>query len=494
MKSLNRREFFKIAGGMVAATALAGCSPAQGLLPPLYPEPATWPAEPTTAAWRALNRITFGPRLEDRQRAAEIGLAAFIEEQLAPDTLADMPPGPYLAWRRLETLHLDAPDLFDGAEEAVTQELQKATLLRAIYSGRQLAEIMVDFWSNHFNIAQTKGDCAWLKTVDDREVIRPHALGNFKELLYASSHSPAMLIYLDNQENYAGNPNENYARELLELHTLGIEGGYTQKDVQELARCLTGWTVKDHFYRGQFEFQVNQHDDGPKQILDVSLPAGSKQAGGEQIIERLAAHPATARFIATKLVRRFIADRPPQALVQRAAQTFLQSQGDIKAVLRAILLSPDFLDEPAAGHAPSLKLKRPLEFMASALRQLYAQTDTGPALLQYLAEMGQPLFQWPTPDGYPDYAEAWSGTLLARWRFALALAQGQIPGVQVDLPGLVAAAPGEAPEQRLAQLAALLLGQPLDLATARQLVQTHQLDSEPLMAATLLGSPAFQWR
>src|SRR5262245_11262091 len=185
-KLLNRRQFFKALGGMAAVTALAGCRPASRLLPPFYPEPGGWPSAIPAATWQGLNRITFGPRPEACQRVAKIGLAAFVEEQLAPESLAELPPGPYLTWRRLESLHLAAPDLFELAEEDVTRELQQATLLRAIYSARQLSELMVDFWSNHFNIAQTKGECAWLKTVDDREVIRPHVLGNFKELLAAS--------------------------------------------------------------------------------------------------------------------------------------------------------------------------------------------------------------------------------------------------------------------------------------------------------------------
>lgn len=491
MKMLNRRQFFKVAGGLVVGATTAGCK--LNALPQFRPEPGPWPAEISEPTWRVLNRITFGPRPEERQRATELGLATFIEEQLAPDTLAELDIEPLLKIRRLESLPLEPADLFDVPEETATRQLQQAALLRAVYSRRQLYELMVDFWSNHFNIAQTKGDCAWLKTVDDREVIRPHALGNFHNLLYASAHSPAMLIYLDNQENHVGNPNENYARELMELHTLGIAGGYAQKDVQELARCLTGWSVKNYFYRGQFTFNSDQHDDGPKQILGLTIPAGSQQAGGEQVLEMLASHPATAHFIATKLVRRFVADDPPPNLVEQAARTFLDTQGDIKAVLRTILLGPELLAPPTSANLqPAPKLKRPFEFVASALRQLNAQTDGDAAVLTYLAEMGQPLFQWPTPDGFPDQAEFWSGTLLTRWRFALALANNEIAGTHLDLPALMAASGAATAAELLTQFSNLLLGRPLPAALANQLLQNS--DDEKIILATLLGSPMFQWK
>jgi hypothetical protein len=485
---LTRRNFIRIAAGLTAAAALAGCSPPRLLQ--LEPEPGRWPGQASATTWRLLNRITFGPRPGERDRIAAMGPAAFIEEQLAPDILPAMATRPRLALRRLETLRLDAPDLFDVAAEAASAELQRAALLRAVYSPAQLYEIMVDFWSDHFSIAQTKGDCAWLKTVDDRDVIRPHALGNFHDLLSASAHSPAMLVYLDNQENLAGNPNENYARELLELHTLGVDSGYTQTDVQELARCLTGWTVSDHFYRGRFAFDPDHHDDGPKRVLGLDIPAGAKQQGGEQVIDMLAAHPATADFIATKLVRRFVADDPPLPLVARAARAFVNTRGDIKATLRTILLSPEMLDP--AQELAAQKFKRPFEYVISALRALDATTDGGPALLAYLAEMGQPLFQWPTPDGFPDRAEAWVGTLLTRWRFALALANGNLPGARLDLPALVDAANARTQQERLTQFAILLLGRPLPPTVTRPLLQSSPED-QTLLAA-LLGSPAFQWK
>ena len=449
--------------------------------------------------FQALNRMTFGPRAEERLRAAQIGLAPWVEEQLAPASLDDSS----LALRLLPLASLgqSAADLADWNSKlfgeydrkSVPDELRQAALLRQVYSRRQLYEVMVEFWSDHFSMSVEKGDVWYLKTVDDREVIRPHALGNFRDLLWASAHSPAMLVYLDNQSNHSGKPNENYARELMELHTLGVHGGYTQQDVMELARCLTGWTVKEHFWRGQFTFDASLHDNGPKQVLGVRLePGGLNEA--EAVIERLARHPSTARFIAAKLIRRFIADDPPPALVEQAAAVFLRSDGDIPSVLRSILL-----DGGLEQVQP--KFKRPLHFVASALRMLGAQSDCGAAQQDRLAQMGQTPFSWPTPDGFPDMARPWQGGLMHRWKFGLALARGELPGTSVDFTSLLQNAPANTPAELLDHLNRLLLGSPLPDALARDLALP--LEREPglgladlsaVIAAGLLASPAFQWR
>jgi uncharacterized protein (DUF1800 family) len=247
---LTRRHFLTMSGVATASTLLAACSPARTLVGRVD-GPGPWP-EGGEPAWRALSRLTFGPRADERARAAELGLDSWIEEQLAPEHIADAEA--MLRVRRFDTLAMDTSMIFGVREDTAIRELQQAALVRAIYSRRQLYEIMVDFWSDHFNISALKGDCAWLKTIDDHETIRPHALGNFGDLLWASMRSPAMLMYLDNQENHAGNPNENYARELMELHTLGVGAGYTQRDVREVARCLSGWSVDDHLFRGRFRF------------------------------------------------------------------------------------------------------------------------------------------------------------------------------------------------------------------------------------------------
>ena len=341
---LSRRDFLRLAGLVSASVGLAACAPVYARLggPAEPPASAGWPAlDAQTLA--GLNRLTFGPRLAERQRVAEIGLAGWIEEQLAPEALDDSPADWRL--RRFETLSMSPDDLaslsnklFDDLDTTtVPNELRQATLVRQVYSRRQLYELMVEFWTDHFNISVEKGDCFFLKTLDDREVVRPHALGRFRDLLWASAHSPAMLVYLDNQVNGKDAPNENYAREVMELHTLGVNGGYTQADVMELARALTGWTVKPNFWRGQFTFDADQHDTGVKQVLGLRLePSG--QAEAEQVLERLATHPSTARYVASKLARRFLADEPPALIVERAAAAFIQTQGDLKAVLRVILL------------------------------------------------------------------------------------------------------------------------------------------------------------
>jgi uncharacterized protein (DUF1800 family) len=485
---LTRRQFLTLSGVAAASALLASCSPARTLAGRVA-GPGPWP-DGGDPAWRALSRLTFGPRADERERAAEIGLDAWIEEQLAPERIADVEAT--LRVRRFDTLAMDTSMIFGVREDTAIRELQQAALLRAIYSRRQLYEVMVDFWSDHFSISALKGDCAWLKSIDDREVVRPHALGNFGDLLWASMRSPAMLIYLDNQENHAGNPNENYARELLELHTLGVTGGYTQRDVQEVARCLTGWTVDDRLFRGRFRFVPDRHDDGAKTVLGQAIPAGEGERDAERVFELLMAHPATPRFVARKLARRLVADEPPETLVAAAAATFARTRGDITSVLRTILHSAEFAAAPP-------KLKRPLHYVAGALRQLDAETDGGPALLDSLAAMGQPLFQWPTPDGFPDHTVAWSGALLARWRLSLALAGNEIPGTTIDAPALVGASGARTPAETFDRMGALLLGAaPVPALRNRVLAALSAAGGEDDMtaaiAAAIVASPAYQWR
>jgi hypothetical protein len=252
--SLTRRDFLKMAGFLAASVTLSSCQPLYALVG--EPQPGDWPPLSSTDL-RALNRLTYGARPWERARVAEIGLQAWVEEQLSPDSMDDF--ACTLRLRNLDTLSMTGQQLYDLSDrlfdnfdrETVPNQLRQATLLRQVYSKRQLYEKLVEFWNDHFNIATSKGECYYLKTVDEREVTRAHALGPFRDLLWASAHSPAMLTYLDNQANHRGAPNENYARELLELHTLSVRGGYSQQDVMELARCLTGWGVKEHFWRGR---------------------------------------------------------------------------------------------------------------------------------------------------------------------------------------------------------------------------------------------------
>lgn len=494
---ISRREFLRTAALLAAGGGLAGCASIDDRIATAADRPVPWPAvNPST--FEQLNRLTFGPKAQEMAHAAEIGMQAWIEEQLAPEGIDDL--GADLRTRRFSTLDLRAADLaaisdrlFDNLDrDTVPEQLRQATLLRQVYSRRQLLEVMVDFWTDHFNISVDKGDCFFLKTVDDRQVIRKHAMGNFGDLLRASAHSPAMLVYLDNQSNRKGAPNENYARELMELHTLGVEAGYTQTDVMELARCLTGWTVKDHFWRGDFTFDRRVHDDGSKAVLGLRIePAG--QAEAERVLDALATHPSAARFIARKLIRRFICEDPPPDLVEKVSAVFTQTRGDIRSTLHKLLLEgwPDI--------AP--KFKRPAHFVVSALRILDARTDGGEPIRDYLKRMGQPYFGWPTPDGFPDRSEAWSGNLMPRWQFSYDLAQGGLAGTDIDLAELMREAEVERPDSMVDRLSTLLLGSPLSREMRRGLLHAIEtLDSVDeaemprLILAAILASPAFQWR
>jgi hypothetical protein len=492
--TLSRRDFLKLASLVTASATLSSCAPVYRRLAGDLPT-IPWTALPT-ADFLALNRITFGARVEERARFAEIGLQAYIEEQLDFETINDLALD--LRLSTFDTLKMEANELegisnqlFDGYDRnKVPNELRQATFLRQLYSKRQLYEVMVEFWSDHFNIFMDKEKEFFLKTVDDREVIRKHALGNFRDLVWASAHSPAMMIYLDNQANEKSHPNENYARELMELHTLGVDGGYSQKDVMELARCLTGWNVKEHFWLGDFVFKEGLHDTGEKNVLGLSIqPSGIKEA--EQVIEMLVAHPSTAKFICTKLARRFIADDPPEQLIEKAAQTFLNTNGDIKSVLRVILLDGLPLAQP--------KYKRPVNFLLSALRMLNVETD-GIALHEYLIRMGQLYFNWPTPDGYPDYSEAWQGNLMPRWQFAFALIRNELNDTKHNLNALLDVSSTGILQDDVDAITSLLLGAPLERLTRDGLIDSVRAagateeETRQIIAASIIASPAFQWR
>ena len=334
--------------------------------------------------------------------------------------------------------------------QMVVTELQRAKLLRAVYSEQQLYEVMVDFWENHFSIFANKDDDRYLLTAFDRETIRPFALGRFRDLLGATAHSPAMLFYLDNWRSSVPRPyaakgdkpagidggfNENYARELMELHTLGVDGGYTQQDVQEVARCFSGWTIQKPNEQGLFLFRPGLHDDGEKLVLGHRILPGGGIADGERVLDILATHPATARFIATKLARRFISDDPPPTVIDRAAAVFLKTDGSIRETLRAIITAPEFFSQTAYR----TKMRSPLEYVAAAMRALNAETDGDRPVLDVIGRMGQPLFGRITPDGYPDRAETWlsSGAIVVRLNFANALATNRLKGTRVNLDALL---------------------------------------------------------
>jgi uncharacterized protein (DUF1800 family) len=508
-----RRQLLATAG---AGTALAFWETATpGWAAPPRPALATqWEAATSPAAVpppapevHVLNRLTFGILPEDLAHVQKVGVRGFIREQLEPEDIDDSEVDRSLA--AFPSLTLAPPQIGavahdQTARRPVALELKQATIFRAVASNRQLFEMMVDFWSNHFNIYHFDSLCAALKTADDRDVVRPHALGRFGDLLAASAASPAMLIMLNNAQNKKGGPNENYAREVMELHTLGVNAGYTQTDVQEIARCFTGWTLTTG---GGFQFVARNHDTGAKTVLGHSIPAGGGVNDGQQVLAILASHPAAATFIATKLCRRFIADQPPATAVAAAAATFTATGGDLREVMRTILLSPEFTTS-ADG-----KSKRPFEFVPSAVRAVGATVTTAgtKSLYTYLHLLAQSPFDWQAPNGYPDAAGAWINTngLLNRWNFAVALVNNAIPGVHVDLTALVAGAPAAVtPLQLVNRLSDRILHRPLTAADRGQLVAyaaTGVPAGRPIpsasfltraadVAALLLDSPYFQWR
>jgi uncharacterized protein (DUF1800 family) len=519
-----------------------------------------------------LNRLGFGARPGDVERVKAMGLENYIDQQLNPEKIADtvaenkikdltvlsMPtaelytkypqPGQLLRQLRARGMLPEAAEMPANNQTApaanpvdneknreviekyyrenglqrpqrIIAELQASRILRAVYSERQLQEVMVDFWTNHFNVFAGKGADRWLLPAYDRDTIRPHALGKFSALLQATAQSPAMLFYLDNFQSVSPNTmqrlrapqqqrrgiNENYARELMELHTLGVDGGYTQKDVQEVARCFTGWTIfqprgggaavnammgeAGRRNAGTFFFNSRAHDDGEKIVLGQKIPAGGGMKDGLTVLDILARHPSTAKFIATKLVRHFVADNPPPALVDRVAKTFTKTNGDIRETLKAIFFSDEF----NSTEAYRAKIKRPFELVISAIRTLGADTNGGPGTHQWLARMGEPLYGFQTPHGYSDTADSWvnTGGLLERMNFGLALAGNRVPGTQVDLSKLTA---NETSQAKVLDhsLKAILAGE-MSAATRETLLkQLDQSATVTKVVGLILGTPEFQ--
>jgi hypothetical protein len=448
-------------------------------------------ASHTDPDFHLLSRAGYGPWPGDLDRIREIGRNAWIEEQLNPNDVDDAACD--LRARRFETLHHEPGTCFEYKKPVLREELSRHTLLRAVYSRRQLFEVMAGFWSDHLNINIEKGNCIYLKPADDRTVIRAHAMGRFKELIRASATSPAMLVYLDGNENRKASPddvpNENYARELLELHTLGVDGGYTQRDVYEAARALTGWRVRSGWRKGTVYFDSDLHDDGEKTLLGHVIPAGGAESDVDRLIEVVCSHPSTASHIAAKLVRKFVADLPPRSLVERVARVFVQTGGDIRSMLRVILTSDEFFAARGA------RIKRPFRFVVSCLRAMGADTHAHQPLIEYLTRLGQGLFQYPTPDGYPDEAAPWLGTLLWRWNLAFALAANRIPSCEVRLDRLIDAIGASEGRLDAAKVLAHFIGRG---GTARELETLDEFlsgDSENLTAdlvGLVMASPAFQ--
>jgi len=532
-----------------------------------------------------LNRLSFGPQPGDIERVRKIGISAYIEEQLHPERIDDskteallkifpsigmdvaainqkyVPPNELA--RRLGLnpasklqANQGSPDDSDvrktlqvyyeehglNPPQRLLQELQGQKLVRAVYSDRQLAEVMTDFWYNHFNVFWGKGADKQLATDYEMNAIRPHVLGKFKDLVMATARNPAMLFYLDNAQSSSpnmktpamerleqlqqrrmlavNNPralerideqimqvqqriaqanssntrkpgiNENYARELMELHTMGVDGGYRQKDVQEVARAFTGWTIDHPRQDARFVFRDAMHDGGTKIVLGHKIEAGGIH-DGEQVIDILVHHPSTAHFIAAKLVRRFVSDEPPAALVDRVAAVYMKSEGDIREMLRTIFLSDEF-QSPSAYRA---KTKSPFELAVSAIRALGGDTNGSPRLAQEIARMGQPLYQYQAPTGFPDRASEWtsSGAILERLNFGIALVHNKIPGTAVEVSRF--ADETRAPDSAVERAGQVLLNGDISPQTQRILIEQVRSSSEPSLMkafAMVLGSPEFQ--
>jgi uncharacterized protein (DUF1800 family) len=593
---------------------------------PAQETPPSMPADRDEIV-HVLNRITFGPRPGDVEAVEKMGLHNYIERQLHPETIDDSAVERQVAGfellqmspEQLSQLFLDerknnlkkqkllaaangqgqaqqqavanpgagetanqvepppmqiSPEdrmakMVDQARQyrtvAAIGQLEQAKLVRAVNSERQLQEVLVDFWGNHFNVDVKKGPDRVYKVVDDRDVIRPHIWGSFRDLLEASAKSPAMLFYLDNATNTAahtitqrdqmyaerirdqmmqngngavapqvpvvgqqrGGINENYAREIMELHTLGVDGGYTQQDVQEVARCFTGWSIDRQ--TGEFAFHPRQHDNGSKVVLGHAIPAGGGMQDGETVLDILCASPATAHHISLELCQRFVSDDPPAALVERIAGVFRQTGGNLRQVTEAILTSPEFLSPANYNN----KIKSPLEFAVSAVRasessiipqqpppfNTLVPAMEGGAILGrgaaadriskrprqslnwHIYELGEPLFACTPPTGYKEVSKFWvsPGALIERLNFAMALTQQQVNDINFNPQTILAGTDLDQPEAVLNQSVAVLLQNNITPSTRKVLEQTalpapgeSKTVNPSKLIALIIGSPEFQ--
>ena len=538
------------------AIVVVGCGGGRpsGLAPMRLPAgDMAFPQADSANARHLLDRLAFGPRPGDIAHVQAVGVGGWLEEQLNPgrlrDTAGDDALKPHqLALRSPADLYadfgppapgarLDSTDVRRQRESAreLAGETMMSALARHIASNRQLLEVMTDFWTNHFNVFMAKGADRWLTADFVERAIRPNALGRFEDLLVATAEHPAMLVYLDNAQSVApgsrppgaGRPavalmarpgfppmlgaprpaaaaaraptgiNENYARELMELHTLGVDGGYTQQDVIAVARILTGWSVSRPRQMGigrfAFEFHDWAHDYGAKVVLGEAFPAGHGMDEGRRLLHLLAGNPATARHLSHQLCARFVADAPPDGCVDAAVAAWQRTDGDIRAVLVAIVSSPDFW----APENRTAKFKPPLAFVASAVRALDGEPDSTVRLIHALQQMGEPPFMRLSPDGYPDVAADWlnSGAILTRMNVALALASGRLLGVGVDLDR-VTAVTGDYDELVRRVDAAILGGQGSahTLQVIRQQIGDfpNAANARAMAVGLALGSPDFQ--
>jgi uncharacterized protein (DUF1800 family) len=520
--------------------------------------------QPPDHTRQLVERLTFGARPSDLADARRVGVSKWIDRQLHPDRIPDpvvdsllalLPVGHETAFELAATYPapsdfgltvqqgLDTADHQRVGEAAAlgrarylaAAELPVLLLARASLSNRQLLEVMTEFWENHFSVNAAQVPAFAL--VDYDRTIRQHALGEFRDLLGAVARTPAMLFYLDNYrsivdslhptaDEWRANElrgrhpplgdsslilarahrgsgiNENYGRELMELHTLGVNAGYTQKDVQEVARCFTGWGVDDAQFGGRFAFHALQHDAGEKTVLGVHIPGGRGIEDGEEVLDILARSPATAHFIARKLAVHFVSDDPPPTLVERASKTYMKTGGDIGEVLRTIFASPEFY----ASAAYRAKVKTPFDLVASTMRVMDAAPDTTQRPVQLVARLGQTIFGHVSPEGWPDQGDAWmnAGALIARVNLATQVGANQFPNVTIAKWPMTQRIDALPVKERAAAVANALLAVdpspatldamravPLPLETATEGQRMAYIGS---LVAIALGSPEFQRR
>ncbi len=446
---------------------------------------------PSSSVHWFVRRLTLGETEAELATANSLGYEGYLEHQLNYTAIDDSAIDARIA--SYSTLNME-PNVLRTfqPQNLIPNELIEATILRSVFSQRQLYQRMVEFWTDHFNIDLNTGFTRFLKTVDDREVIRPFALDTFPNLLMASAKSPAMLVYLDNISSVAGNPNENYARELMELHTLGVNGGYTQNDVVEVARCLTGWTLYPSNAGAnalKYRFDPAVHDTGSKTVLGQVIPAGGGESDGLTVLNLLAYHPNTAAFISWKICKWFHSETPPQSLVDAVTATYTSTGGDIKSMLRTLFLTADPMSSPQ-------KYKRPYHHYVSAMRATNATISSTSGLRTQLTAAGHLPFNWGPPDGYPDTLDQWVGLILPRWNFGASMATGAVSGVTVDITAFLAGA--STATAIVNRIDAALFNNTMPAAqknrvsaflSAGSLTTSRMRDAVGLA----IGTPAFQW-
>jgi uncharacterized protein (DUF1800 family) len=488
--SLSRRDLFRLVRRPLAlatgaaAGAFWGAPRSRALASDVSAD-----VDPGALLRKLASRITMGPTSNELGLAYQLGYSGYLEYHLNHTAIDDTVLNGRIA--TLTTLTQNYSTLVTLPASQVIGELSDAVILRALLSNRQLFERMVEFWTDHFNILIDNGNGRYMKTTDDRDVIRQHALATFPQLLNASAKSPAMLFFLDNYTSVVGNPNENYARELMELHTMGVDGGYTQHDVEEVARCFTGWGISTSAgaSNGTFLYNNTAHDQGQKTVLGNIIPAGGGMQDGLTVLSILTGHPSTARFLAAKLCRWLLGEGTPQSVVTAVADAYTSSGGNIKSMIRAALLPGHLHDAPP-------RYKRPFHYFTSVMRAINANVTSTANLRNNLNSAGHRPYYWITPDGYPDSLSHWVGLVLPRWNFAASVAAGQFSGVTYDLATFFA---GATTADQMAERinTALFAGEmdPADKLRIRDYLApqptstTKQRDALGLA----LSSPAFHW-